>query len=150
MVGERSQDLEPRKHSVDPIETTSGRLRVEMASHHDGTSARIGSLARGENIADLGGVIMCYEAFKKTGQFKNREVVAGLNPDQRYFLGYALGWMVNIRPEAIANQVRSDEHSPAKFRVNGPLSNIPDFYATFNVKPGNAMWTPDSLRVEIW
>ncbi len=109
-----------------------------------------GSLTQGENIADLGGVVMGYEAFKKTGQYKNKEVIAGLNPSQRFFLGYALAWMVNERPEAIANQVKSNEHSPAKFRVLGPLSNIPDFYETFGVKKGDALWRPDSLRVKIW
>ena len=109
-----------------------------------------GELTQGENIADLGGVIMGYEAFKKTAQFKNKEIVAGLNPDQRYFLGYALSWMVNTRPEAIANQVKSDEHAPPRFRVLGPLSNIPEFYTAFNIKQGDAMWRPDSLRVKIW
>ena len=109
-----------------------------------------GELTQGENIADLAGLIMGYEAFKKTSQFKNKEVVAGLNPDQRFFLGYALAWMINMRPEAVANQVRSDEHSPAKFRVIGPLSDIPEFYTAFGVKQGDAMWRPDSLRVKIW
>ena len=73
-----------------------------------------------------------------------------MNPDQRFFLGYALAWMVNERPEAIANQVKSNEHSPAKFRVLGPLSNMPEFYETFGVKKGDALWRPDSLRVKIW
>jgi putative endopeptidase len=109
-----------------------------------------GSLTQGENIADLGGIVMGYEAFKKTSQYKNKEIIAGLNPDQRFFLGYALAWMVNERPEAIANQVKSNEHSPAKFRVLGPLSNMPEFYRTFGIKKGDALWRPDSLRVKIW
>ena len=58
--------------------------------------------------------------------------------------------MINDRPEAIASQVRSDVHSPAKFRVLGPLANIPEFYAAFGIKQGDAMWRPDSLRVKIW
>jgi putative endopeptidase len=109
-----------------------------------------GSLTQGENIADLGGIVMGYEAFKKTSQYKNKEIIAGLNPDQRFFLGYALAWMINERPEAIANQVKSNEHSPAKFRVLGPLSNMPEFYQTFGIKEGDALWRPDSLRVKIW
>ncbi len=109
-----------------------------------------GELTQGENIADLGGIIMGYEAFKKTAQYKNHEMIAGLSPDQRFFLGYALAWMVNTRPEAIANQVKSDEHSPPRFRVLGPLSNLPEFYSTFSVQKGDAMWMPDSLRVKIW
>jgi putative endopeptidase len=109
-----------------------------------------GDLTQGENIADLGGVIMGYEAFKTTDQFKHNTIIAGLNPSQRFFLGYALAWMVNDRPEAVASQVKSDEHSPAKFRVNGPLSDMPEFYKTFGIKKGDALWVPDSLRVKIW
>lgn len=109
-----------------------------------------GELTQGENIADLGGVIMGYEAFKKTNQYKSHEIIAGLNPEKRFFLGYALAWMVNERPEATANQVRSNEHSPAKFRVIGPLSNMPEFYTAFEVKKGDAMWRSDSVRVRIW
>lgn len=109
-----------------------------------------GELTQGENIADLGGIIMGYQAFQKTNQFKNNEMIAGLNPSQRFFLGYAMGWMENQRPESVSNQVRSDPHSPVKFRVNGPLSDLPEFYGTFRVKQGDAMWLPDSLRVKIW
>ena len=109
-----------------------------------------GELTQGENIADLGGVIMGYEAFKKTRQYKDKEIIAGMNPNQRYFLGYALAWMLDMRPEAMANQIKSNVHSPAKWRVLGPLSNMPEFYATFGVKQGDAMWRADSLRVRIW
>lgn len=109
-----------------------------------------GDMTQGENIADLGGIMMGYEAFKKTPQYKNNELIAGLTPDERFFLGYAMAWMLNNRPEAIANQVRSDVHSPARFRVNGPLANMPEFYKTFGIKEGDAMWRPDSLRVQIW
>lgn len=109
-----------------------------------------GELTQGENIADLGGVIMGYEAYKKTKEYKSKKMIGGVTPDQRYFLGYALAWMINERPEAIATQVRSNEHSPVKFRVIGPLSNIPEFYAAFDIKPGQPMWRPDILRVRIW
>ncbi len=109
-----------------------------------------GDLTQGENIADLAGTVMGYEAFMKTEQFKHGEKINGLSPGQRFFLGYAFAWMINDRPEAIASQVKSDVHSPAKFRVLGPLANIPEFYTAFGIKPGDAMWRPDSLRVKIW
>ncbi len=109
-----------------------------------------GELTQGENIADLGGIVMGYEAFKKTSQYKNKEIISGLNPDQRFFLGFALAWMVNARPESISNQVKSDVHSPARYRVIGPLSNMPEFYRTFGVTQGDAMWQPDSLIIKIW
>ena len=109
-----------------------------------------GELTQGENIADIGGIMMGYEAFKKTDEYKRRVMIAGETPEQRFFLGYALAWMVNERPEAIANQVRSNEHSPAKFRVIGPLSDMPEFYSAFGIKQGDPMWRSDSVRVKIW
>jgi putative endopeptidase len=109
-----------------------------------------GDATQGENIADLGGVVMGYEAFKKTAQYKNKEKISNLTPDQRYFLAYGYAWMVNIKDEALASQIMTDVHAPAQFRINGPLSNIPEFYKAFNVKPGNKMYQPDSLRVVIW
>jgi len=109
-----------------------------------------GELTQGENIADLGGVIMGFEAFKKTKQYKDNEVIAGLNPAKRFFLGYALAWMVNMRPEAIMTQIKSNEHAPAKWRVIGPLSDMPEFYSTFGVKQGDTMWRPESEIVKIW
>jgi len=109
-----------------------------------------GDATQGENIADLGGIVMGYEAFKKTEQYKKGEKINGLTPDQRFFLGYGYAWMVNLRPESMARQIMSDVHSPSEFRVNGPLSDMPEFYAAFGVKEGDAMWRPDSLRVRIW
>jgi putative endopeptidase len=109
-----------------------------------------GDATQGENIADLGGVVMGYEAFKKTAQFKNNQKISNLTPDQRFFLAYGYAWMVNTKDEALASQIITDVHAPAQFRINGPLSNIPEFYKTFNVKPGNKMYLPDSLRVVIW
>jgi putative endopeptidase len=109
-----------------------------------------GSSTQGENIADLAGISMGFEAFKKTQQFKNNQVIAGLKPDQRFFLAYGLAWMINMRPEALANQVKSDVHSPAKYRVIGPLANMPEFYSAFGIKEGDAMWRPENLRVKIW
>lgn len=109
-----------------------------------------GEQTQGENIADLAGITMGYEAFKQTSQYRNNQIIAGLKPNIRFFLAYGLAWMINERPEAIANQLRSDVHSPAKYRVIGPLSDIPEFYDAFGVKQGDAMWRADSLRVKIW
>ncbi len=109
-----------------------------------------GEATQGENIADLGGVVMGYEAFKKTAQYKNNQKISNLSPDQRFFLAYGYAWMVNTKDEALASQIMTDVHAPAQFRINGPLSNIPEFYKAFNVKLGNKMYQPDSLRVVIW
>jgi putative endopeptidase len=109
-----------------------------------------GEATQGENIADLGGVLLGLDAFKKTEAYKSGKKIAGLTPLQRYFLGYSYSWMFKFRKERLANQVMTDVHSPAKFRVNGPMVNVPEFYEAFNVKPGNKMYRPDSLRVHIW
>ena len=109
-----------------------------------------GNATQGENIADLGGIVLGLEAFKKTEQYKKGEMIEGLTPVQRYFLGYALGWLGHEREEILRNQVMTDVHSPAKYRVNGPFADVGEFYTAFNVKPGDKMYRADSLRVRIW
>lgn len=109
-----------------------------------------GELTLGENIADLGGLSIAYEAFKRTTQGKGNELIDGLTPDQRFFLGFATIWAGNIRPEAAAQRIITDPHSPALYRVNGTLSNMEDFYKAYGVKESDAMFRPDSLRARIW
>ncbi len=109
-----------------------------------------GKATLGENIADLGGIVLGYEAFKKTAQYKAGKKINGLTPQQRYFLGYALGWLGAQRNERLANQILTDVHSPANLRVNGPFANLPEFYEAFGIKQGNPMWRPEAVRVKIW
>jgi len=109
-----------------------------------------GKASLGENIADYGGVLLGLDAFKKTKQYKEGKKIGGLTPLQRYFLGYALGWMSQQRDENLRRGLLSDVHAPAKWRVLGPLANIPEFYEAFGVKPGQSMWRADSVRVQIW
>jgi putative endopeptidase len=109
-----------------------------------------GKATLGENIADLGGILLGIEAFKKTDQYKKGEKIGGLTPMQRYFLGYALGWLGQTREEQLRNRLLTDVHSPAQYRVNGPFSDVDEFYTTFDIKPGTPMYRPDSLRVRIW
>jgi putative endopeptidase len=109
-----------------------------------------GDATQGENIADLGGVLLGWDAFSKTDAYKKGEKIGGFTPAQRYFLGYAFGWLYNERKEVLAQQLMTDVHAPSKERVNGPMANIPAFYEAFGVKPGDKMYRPDSLRVNIW
>lgn len=109
-----------------------------------------GQASLGENIADFGGILLGLDAFKQTAEYKAGKPVAGLMPLQRFFLGYALGWLSQEREGLLRQGLLSDVHAPAKWRVNGPMSNIPDFYKAFNVKPGQPMWRPAAQRVKIW
>ncbi len=109
-----------------------------------------GRAALGENIADLGGLLIGLDAFKKTEQYKKGEKIAGQTPVQRYFLGYSLGWLHQVRKEDLARHLLSDVHAPSKWRVNGPLANVQEFYDAFGVKPGDPMWRPEGDRVSIW
>jgi putative endopeptidase len=109
-----------------------------------------GKASLGENIADYGGLLLGLDAFKKTDEYKKDEKIGGLTPAQRFFLGYALGWMEQRRDELTRRGLLSDVHSPAKWRVIGPLANIPDFYDAFGVKQGQSMWLPAEAHVQIW
>ena len=109
-----------------------------------------GKATLGENIADLGGILLGIEAFKKTAQFKEDKKISNLSPMQRYFMGYALGWLGHTREEQLRSRLLTDVHSPAQYRVNGPFVDVDEFYSTFSIKPGDKMYRPDSLRVRIW
>jgi putative endopeptidase len=109
-----------------------------------------GDATQGENIADLGGILIGIDAFKKTEAFKKGDKIGGLTPMQRFFLGYAYGWLYQERKEVLASQLMTDVHAPSKERTNGPVVNVPDFYEAFGVKPGDKMYRADSLRVNIW
>ena len=109
-----------------------------------------GENTQGENIADLGGLVMGFEAFKKTDQYKNNVIIGGFTPAQRFFLGHAQAWMMQFRPQELTRRVKTDEHAPAKWRVLGPLSDCDEWYEAFGIKETDKMYRPDSLRVKIW
>lgn len=109
-----------------------------------------GKLTLGENIADFGGLEVAWDAFKLTAQGKGDEKIENLTPGQRFFLSFAQSWRTQQRPEALRLQVQSNEHAPAKYRVNGPVSNLPQFAASFECKAGQPMARPASDRVDIW
>ncbi len=109
-----------------------------------------GKACLGENIADLGGIVIGVDAFKKTDQYKKGVLIHGLTPMQRFFLGYALGWLGQERDEVLRTQLMTDVHAPAKYRVNGPFADVDEFYSAFNIKKGDPMFREDSVRVRIW
>lgn len=109
-----------------------------------------GELTLGENIADLGGLVIAYTAFKKATAGEKQENIDGLTPDQRFFINFAQIWRTHYREEAAIQRLYTDPHSPPKYRVLGTLTNFPEFYIAFNVKEGNKMYTPESLRCTMW
>lgn len=109
-----------------------------------------GELTLGENLADLGGLAIAYEAFKKTKQGQSNEKIDGFTPDQRFFLSWAQVWRANTRDEEMASRIMTDPHSPNLWRCNGPLSNMPEFYQAFNVQPGDKMYRAENERAKVW
>ena len=109
-----------------------------------------GELTLGENLADLGGLSMAYEAFTKTEQFKKGKKIDGFTPQQRFFLSWAQIWRNNTLPESSAQLILTDPHSPGEHRANAPVTNIDAWYDAFNVKEGDKMFKAKDQRTRIW
>jgi predicted metalloendopeptidase len=110
-----------------------------------------GTLTLGENLADLGGLAIAYDAFKLAQQGAPAAgPEGGFTPEQRFFLSYAETWRFKIRPETLRARLMTDEHAPPKYRVLGPLANLPEFAAAFNCKAGEAMVRSAAERPSIW
>lgn len=109
-----------------------------------------GELTLGENIADVGGLAIAYQAFKKTPQGQSNELIDGFTPDQRFFLSWAQIWRGVATPEFAVQLLKTDVHSPSAARANVPLSNFDAFYKAFDVKEGDKMYRPESERAKIW
>ena len=109
-----------------------------------------GEFTLGENIGDLGGLSIALKAYKLSLDGKEGPEMDGFTATQRVFLGYGQAWMNKIRDEAVRVQVQTDPHSPAEFRVNGVVRNVPEFYEAFNVKAGDSLYIAPENRVKIW
>ncbi len=114
------------------------------------TSHANGSLTEGENLADLGGLNIAYEAFKKTKEGQSNDKIDGFTPDQRFFLSWAQVWRANTRPEEIASRLKTDPHSPSELRCNVPVSNMEAWYKAFDIKPTDKLYRPVSDRARVW
>ncbi|MEO8561655.1 MAG: M13 family metallopeptidase [bacterium] len=109
-----------------------------------------GRLTLGENLADVVGVSLAYDALERVLDGTRRQSIDGFTPEQRFFLAYAQARLTVLRPEQARLFQATDPHSPGKFRVNGPLSNIPEFAKAFGCKPGDPMVRAESDRAKIW
>ena len=109
-----------------------------------------GQLTLGENIADLGGVTIAYEALERSLAGKERKLIDGFTPEQRFFLAWAQVWKTKTRDEQLKNRLQTDPHSPGEFRAFGPLVNFQPFFDAFGIKEGDPMWRKPELRAKIW
>jgi putative endopeptidase len=148
----------------------NGQLRdwwtKEDAKHYDAQAAKLvaqynafeplpglhikGAVTLGENIADLAGLVIAYDAYKQSLGAKEAPVIDGLTGDQRFFIAYGYSWQMLQRPETLRDRLLTDEHSPAKYRVNGIVRNFDPWYAAFNVQPGDKLYLKPEQRVKIW
>lgn len=109
-----------------------------------------GDLTMGENIADLGGLLIAYDAYHASLNGKSAPVIDGFTGDQRFFLGYAQTWRGKSRDDAIRQQVATDPHSPRQFRIDGVVRNMDAWYAAFSVQPGSRLYLSPDQRARIW
>jgi putative endopeptidase len=109
-----------------------------------------GRLTLGENIADLGGVTLAYYAYQRYLERHGRQDLDGFTPEQRFFVGFAQAWRRKVRPESERLRTLTDPHSPAFWRVNGPLSSMKEFRTAFGCKDGDPMVRPEDKRPQIW
>jgi predicted metalloendopeptidase len=140
----------------DAADTAAFKTRTDaLAKQYDGFTVLPGlnvngRLTLGENIGDLGGVSVAYEAYHRSLGGRAAPVRDGLSGDQRFFLSYAQIWRALSKDEYLRKQVLSNPHSPPQFRVNGVVRNIDAWYAAFGVQPGDKLYLPPDERVHIW
>ena len=109
-----------------------------------------GDLTMGENIADLGGVLIALDAYRHSLGGKPAPVLDGFTGEQRFFLGNAQVWRNKMRDDALRRQLVSDPHSPPTYRINGIMRNVDAWYEAFNVQPSDGLYLPSENRVRIW
>ncbi|SJZ33308.1 M13 family metallopeptidase [Sediminibacterium ginsengisoli] len=138
------EDADKFKAKADEVVNQYNALTVLDTIHVNG------KLTLGENLADLGGLSIAYEAYTKTEEFKKGKLIDGLTPAQRFFINWAQVWRNNAVPETQAQLILTDPHSPGIHRANAPVTNIDAWYDAFNVKPGDKMYKPKEQRTRIW
>jgi endothelin-converting enzyme/putative endopeptidase len=109
-----------------------------------------GLLTMGEDVADLGGEILAYIAWKDATKDNNLQPIDGLTPEQRFFVGFAQWDCANERPEDLRVRAQTDPHSPPEYRINGVVVNIPEFAKAFSCKPGQPMTKPAETVCRVW
>ncbi|HEX4854495.1 MAG TPA: M13-type metalloendopeptidase [Arenimonas sp.] len=129
----------------------TGRLVAQFDAYGYGDDMKVnGNLTLGENIADLGGLAVAYDALQKSLENKRVAEIDGYSPDQRFFMNWATVWRVNYKPEELKVRLQTDPHAPARFRAMGAPSNLPAFAAAFGCQEGDPMVRSGEAKVAIW
>lgn len=133
------------------FKTKTGALVAQYSSFKAFPDLNVnGEFTLGENIGDLGGLSIAIKAYKESLGGKEAPVMDGFTGMQRVFLGWGQVWGEKTRDEALRSQIARDPHSPAKFRINGVVRNVPEFYEAFNIKPTDSLYLAPEKRVKIW
>jgi putative endopeptidase len=139
------------KDDAERFKALTAELGKQYSSYEAAPGVFInGDFTMGENIGDMSGLEVAYEAYKMSLGGKAAPVIDGLTGDQRFFLAFAQAWRGNQRDDAIKTQVASDPHSPRRFRIIGPLRNLDAWYTAFNIAPDSKFYIPPEKRVRIW
>jgi len=110
-----------------------------------------GKFTLGENIGDLGGVNVSFDGLQLDLKENGRpDLIDGYTPEQRFYISWTTKWRSQIREEALKNQLKTDPHSPGKYRAFVPLKNVDAFYKAYDIKPGDGMYVAPEKRVKIW
>ncbi|RUL88688.1 M13 family metallopeptidase [Tautonia sociabilis] len=137
------EEFEARAEKL--IEQYNGFSPAQLPDQHVN-----GALTIGENIGDLGGLTIAHRAYRLSLGGEEPPVIDGLTGDQRFFMGWAQVWRTKYRDAELSRRLATDPHSPAEFRCNGVLRNMPEFHEAFGVKEGDALYLPPEERVKIW
>ncbi len=133
------------------FKSRTAELVAEYSSFMPLRGRRInGELTLDENIADIAGLTIAYKAYELSLDGGGAPLIDGLTGDQRFFMGFAQAWREKIRDSYAIEMIQSDPHPISFVRVIGTLLNEPEFYATFDVRPGDRMYLPPGQRVNIW
>jgi len=133
------------------FESRTKQLVAQFASYEALPGLKVnGELTLGENIGDLTGLTISFRAYRMSLAGKPAPVIDGLTGEQRFFMGWAQVWRSKEREDSLRQQVLTNVHAPSRFRANGPLGNVPEFYQAFGVKAGDKLYIAPDERVKIW
>ncbi|HET7536184.1 MAG TPA: M13 family metallopeptidase, partial [Candidatus Didemnitutus sp.] len=139
------------KADADAFTARAKKLEEQFSSYEVLPGLKVnGAFTLGENIGDLGGVSIAYEALEHSLKGKERKLIDGLTPEQRFFLSWSQVWKTKTRDDRLKTLVQIDPHAPGEVRSYGPLVNLQEFYDAFGIKEGDPMWRKPELRAKIW